>query len=125
MYTTMRRFTFEAAHYLKHLPASDKRSQPHGHSYTVDVVISCARLDDNGLVVGEQIWEGFARYLSSTLDHRDLNVVLPIKTTAENLACHLFKQVEMLIVQAGHRLTVELVSVRVSEDNDSWAEYTR
>lgn len=83
-------FHFEAAH---HLPGHQgKCARLHGHSYRLEVTLrgpikDVAGQSDYGMVMD---FSDLTRIVSESviehLDHRDLNVVTKIHTTAENLA---------------------------------------
>jgi 6-pyruvoyltetrahydropterin/6-carboxytetrahydropterin synthase len=112
------RFTFEAAHHLKGLPAGHKCGRPHGHSYQVDLRLAvqtsprrCAALHT-----------AFAGYLGRELDHQDLNALLPFEPTSELLAEHLYMWI------LGHttvREAAAVEAVRVWESPRRWAEFSR
>jgi 6-pyruvoyltetrahydropterin/6-carboxytetrahydropterin synthase len=63
----------------------------------------------------------FRAYLDSELDHRDLNEVVDLPPTSENLAAHL---AAWFITNVEPAIPGRLVRVRVSETVDTWAEYT-
>jgi 6-pyruvoyltetrahydropterin/6-carboxytetrahydropterin synthase len=81
------RSRFEAAHHLL-----SYRGQPeanHGHSFAVEVVLTAARLDEEGMahdfVVVKEALDGLARQL----DHRDLNELVQFRNlspTTERIA---------------------------------------
>ena len=116
MYTISKRFEFSASHQLGHLPAGHQCARLHGHNYAVEVVIECPCLDDRGFC---QVDYGelapFERFIDETLDHRHLNDVLPVRTTAENLSRYLYGK--------ARDVSPYVVAVRVSETPKTWAEY--
>ncbi len=115
MFTITKQFKFEAAHHLPHLPADHKCRRPHGHSYRVEVVAESEELDDRGFVVDYAAFDLFGKFLAENFDHRDLNEVLNVPTTAEWLARKLFAIAENIVPQT--------VEVRVSETQNTWAIY--
>lgn len=117
MYIITKEFRFEAAHSLPHLGALHKCSRVHGHSYRVIVELTVHELDGNGFVVDYGDLDQFKRYLDSTLDHRNLNDIFDVYTTAENIARHLY------IVASSMWPIVTCVSV--SETAATWASYRR
>lgn len=121
MYRICKRFGFEAAHHLPGLPSSHKCSRPHGHSYTVQVSLTAEELTETGFVVDFAELSVLGRYLQGTFDHRDLNEVLDVPPTSENLARLIFGWcTENLDLPSG----VSVESVRVSETTSTYAEYT-
>ena len=131
MYRIAKRFRFAAAHHLPTLPPEHKCSRPHGHNYTVEVVLVAFTLDEHGFVldygelsrtVGWSIREHF--------DHRDLNALADAPKqygpTAEWLAATFYFLTEDLLRKDGllteGKLAVD--SVRVSETDDTWAEFS-
>lgn len=121
MHTIGKRFSFDAAHILRGLPANHKCARLHGHTYTVELQLAADRLVHPGFVTDFAELAPFARYLDESFDHRLLNDVLEEEPTSELLASHFFRwcvaHVEPTL-QGGR-----LVAVRVSETPSSWAEY--
>ena len=115
MYTIAKRFTFDAGHHLPHLPEGHKCKRPHGHTYTVEVVLRADRLNGYDFVVDYGDLREFKRFIDETLDHQDLNVVLSCLTTAENIARYLYGWCQERWPQT--------YAVRVSETPNTWAEY--
>jgi 6-pyruvoyltetrahydropterin/6-carboxytetrahydropterin synthase len=85
-------FRFEAAHSLPHLGPLHKCSRPHGHSYRVRFVCR-GPLDARGFVCDYAEIKAAAGPVIDALDHQDLNDVLAMPTTAENLAYWLYDRV--------------------------------
>lgn len=120
MYRICKRFGFEAAHHVPGLPASHKCARPHGHSYTVDVSLIAGELAEIGFVVDFAELSVVGRYLQASFDHRDLNEVLDVPPTSENLARLIFLWcTENLPLPPG----VSVDAVRVSETTSTYAEY--
>lgn len=99
-YTVSKRFSFEAAHSLPHLPEGHKCRNLHGHSYVVEVFCT-GPVDERGFVVDYAEISAAMKPLIDRLDHQNLNEVFTadvfsnntfgertmiIHTTAENLA---------------------------------------
>lgn len=89
-FTVSKRFAFEAAHSLPHLPEGHKCRNTHGHSYVVEVFCS-GPLDERGFVVDYADISRIVNPHIANLDHQNLNEVLPFITTAENIAAWLFR----------------------------------
>ena len=85
MYRISKTFEFSAAHHLPYLPVHHKCRRPHGHNYTVTVVLECEVLDPDGFVTDYGKLEDVKLYIAAELDHRDLNDKLE-RPTAEFVA---------------------------------------
>ena len=116
MYTITKRFEFSASHRLDHLPDEHQCVRLHGHNYIVEVELRSHDLDPRGFVVDYGDLKPLKEYIDGTLDHRHLNDVLPFRTTAENLAKHLYLWCSAYWPQT--------VAVSVSETPKTWARYT-
>lgn len=79
-------FTFEAAHQLTKVPPGHQCGRLHGHSYKVR--IHCAgKLDpEKDWVVDYADIAAATRPIIGMLDHQNLNDIMHVETTAENLA---------------------------------------
>jgi len=117
-YTIARRFSFAAAHHLNGLPAGHKCARLHGHTYTVEVLLTASELDDAGFVADFGDLDVLKGYLDAELDHRDLNEALPVQPSCENIARHLYGWCRDNTAH-GHLVS----AVRVSESPATWAEY--
>lgn len=121
-------FAFEAAHSLPHLPEGHKCRNLHGHSYRVQLVLSChpGDLDDNGFVTDYGDLSGFQAIIDD-LDHKTLDDFIT-PSTAEELAQWLYLLAsDIYSPKSQHllapRLTVEFVEVRETEK--TFARYGR
>lgn len=116
MYTITKQFSFEAAHHLLGLPAEHQCSRQHGHSYRVELVLQAYQLNlGTGFVVDYGELDIVGIWIKQNFDHQDLNEILKIQTSAENLCYFIFTQWQGRFP--------ELVAVRVSETQKTWAEY--
>ena len=93
--TVTKKFRFEAAHRLKHLPDTHKCSRPHGHSYVFTVEIT-GRIDpEMGWFVDYAEIGRVVNPIVEKLDHRDLNKMFSWITTAENLAVWIYDAIKV------------------------------
>ncbi len=119
MYRIGKTFAFAAAHHLPDLPDGHKCKRPHGHNYTVTLVLDAYRVDPmTGFVLDYADFSPFGDYIRDALDHQDLNEIgLDFTPTAENLARHLFDRA------LGIGLGGFVKSVKVCETPNTFAEY--
>jgi|SRR5688572_22850092 6-pyruvoyltetrahydropterin/6-carboxytetrahydropterin synthase len=148
-YRIAKTFTFESGHVLsKH---RGRCRFPHGHSRTVEVVLTADRLDQNDMVCD---FKAIKALLAAYLDQWDhalcLNTndpqftffqreygerVVPFKNTdptSEVMAKTLFETLQLSLTDqakdagAEHLISsgVRLERVRISETATSWAEYS-
>jgi 6-pyruvoyltetrahydropterin/6-carboxytetrahydropterin synthase len=115
-----KRFTFEAAHQLAGLPEGHKCGRLHGHSYTVEVVVTATELTGPGFVADFADLAPAKQHLAERFDHHALNASLDVEPTSENLARCLF---EWCAENLPLPTTAALEAVRVSETPATWAEY--
>ncbi|MFE6027001.1 6-pyruvoyl trahydropterin synthase family protein [Streptomyces niveus] len=117
MLTISKQFHFSASHVLDKLPSWHKCARMHGHNYVVVVELSAhpEDLTEAGFVRDYGDLDRFKTWVDETLDHRHLNEVMGISTSAENMALWIFSQwVERY---------PELTAVWVSETPKTWAVY--
>lgn len=116
MYRIGKTFTFDAAHHLGGLPQEHKCSRRHGHTYRVTLHLEAPAVDDVGFVVDYGELRPVKDWVDHVLDHRDLNDVLPVNPTAENLARWVYER------WAGQYPTLRAVTVKETEA--TYAEYS-
>lgn len=114
-YTICKQFSFDASHKLTGLPDGHKCARLHGHTYRVEVILQSEILNEVGFVVDYGDLKALKDYIDHHLDHRHLNDMLPLQTSAENIAKHLFDFCKQHWSQT--------TKVRVSETPKTWAEY--
>lgn len=121
-----RRFRFEAAHRLPLHDGACRR--PHGHSYTLEVVIegpvNVRRSGSQGMVMDfKELKEIVNRTVIDKVDHQDLNTLEEgaeeANVTTAELLCETFAEEITMALPKG----IQLVSIRLSETADSWAEW--
>jgi 6-pyruvoyltetrahydropterin/6-carboxytetrahydropterin synthase len=90
-FTVSKKFSFEAAHSLPHLPLGHQCRNVHGHSYVVEIF--CAGpLDARGFVMDFAELSEAMKPVLARLDHQNLNEILPLPSTAENLGAWIMEQ---------------------------------
>jgi 6-pyruvoyltetrahydropterin/6-carboxytetrahydropterin synthase len=117
-FTIARRFSFAAAHHLDGLPAGHKCARVHGHTYAVEVRLAASETDGAGFVADFGHLDALRGYLDAEVDHRDLNEVLPVQPTCENIARYLYGWCRDNLEDGAL-----VAAVRVSESASTWAEY--
>jgi 6-pyruvoyltetrahydropterin/6-carboxytetrahydropterin synthase len=94
-------YTMSCSHHLPH--HRGKCSNYHGHNYGVEIAILGKVFRENGesedgMVMDYYVIDNIWKKIEAVLDHRNLNEILRFSlfgiTTAENLACWIFGQVE-------------------------------
>ena len=114
-------YGFAAGHHLPTLHEGHKCARPHGHTYTVEVVLVATTLREPGFVTDFGDLQPFGDYIDQELDHRDLNEVFGFAPTCELLAEHLYA---WFVTNAAPQVGGRLDAVRVSESPTSWAEFS-
>lgn len=89
-YTISKTFTFAAAHHLPQLPDEHKCRRPHGHNYTVTLVLAAEKLDERGMVFDYGDLGPAGKWIRDSFDHRDLNEQIDWPT-AEILAVTIYR----------------------------------
>jgi 6-pyruvoyltetrahydropterin/6-carboxytetrahydropterin synthase len=120
-HTIGKRFSFEAGHRLGGLPEGHKCARPHGHSYTVEVIVTAGELTGPGFVTDFADLDPLKRHVAEAYDHRMLNDVIDAEPTSENLARVLFDWCAANIALPSP--SAAIAAVRVSETPATWAEY--
>ena len=116
MYTISKRFSFSASHIIGGLKAGHPCGRLHGHNYEVEVRLRSDTLDAAGFVRDFYELTALDDFIKATLDHRHLNDVLGHdRTTTEVISHWLYDWCKAR--------WPEVISVRVGETPDSFAEY--
>ena len=115
MFKITKKFYFEAGHMLTGLTEGHPCMRVHGHSYTVKVILKSEGLNKDGFVQDYGELKPIREWIDSTLDHQNLNDIIPGQTSAENIAKHIF-----------HKFKPQfpfLNAVGVQETKKTWAYY--
>ena len=88
-------FTFEAAHFLPHVPASHKCKRLHGHSFHIAIHVSGKMQEPVGWVMDFADIKTAFEPILERLDHYCLNDVAGLENpTSENLARWIWQQLK-------------------------------
>lgn len=110
-------FTFEAAHFLPHVPDTHRCRRMHGHSYKVELTLEGPVDPHTGFVADFFDIEAVFAPLLARLDHYCLNEVEGLENpTAEHIAVWIWARLKPDLPL--------LAGVRVYETPLSFAEYT-
>lgn len=122
MLTITKIFNFEACHHLPHYVGACHNL--HGHSYKLEVTVRGKRTEDMskshcGMIMDFKDLKKIIEEVAGKYDHSDLNTYFK-NPTAENMVEKIAGDIEFgLIPYEG----VRLVSCRLWETADSYAEY--
>lgn len=115
MFRISKEFHFSASHRLSHLPADHQCYRLHGHNYIVVVELAAPALNADAFVRDYHELKLLKSYIDDTFDHRHLDDILDVPSTAENLAKHFYDWCKAR--------WPETASVKISETPKTWAEY--
>jgi 6-pyruvoyltetrahydropterin/6-carboxytetrahydropterin synthase len=122
MLTVTKRFTFEACHHLPYYEGACHRL--HGHSYKLNVTVTGDRITDEnnpkcGMIIDfKDLKKIVNKEVIDKYDHTDLNTFFE-NPTAENMVLAMAYDIEHNLPEG-----IKLVSVKLWETEDSYAEYT-
>jgi 6-pyruvoyltetrahydropterin/6-carboxytetrahydropterin synthase len=116
MLTITRRYHFEAAHFLPHVPEGHKCKRMHGHNYEVEITVA-GLLNEAGFIVDFWDLDKLVQPLIDLIDHRTLNDIVGLANpTAENIAMWFLGRFESTA------RPYKIIAVRVYETKDCWAD---
>jgi 6-pyruvoyltetrahydropterin/6-carboxytetrahydropterin synthase len=137
MFTTSKRFNFSAAHALDHLESGRQCAKPHGHNYTVEVIMQARVLSSESFVrdpidypeFEDDLAKHFQAHRTPVIGSRitpDVFAVVDgdqiralvdeaLRTTTENIARAIYLRLKSDFS--------ELVAVKVFDTPDTWAVY--
>lgn len=119
--TVVKEFTFEAAHYLPDYDGPCRNL--HGHSYKLKIGVTDFINQETGMAIDfSRLKQTVEKYIISFLDHKSLNVLLPLPT-AENL-------VEWIYTRLKYHWDIGTISwlpsfIQLYETPTSYAEWRR
>ena len=82
MYYIEKTFDISASHHLE-LTYPSKCEHIHGHNWRITVYCKASELDENGMVVD---FSRISHIVKDRFDHQDLNAMMDVNPTAENIA---------------------------------------
>ena len=103
---------FDSAHFLKNYPGAC--SNLHGHTWKVDILISCKELDKIGMSIDFKILKKILKNILSKYDHHLINDIEPfnnINPTAENLSREIYIQLKSQIKKEYPNTKIESVTI--------------
>lgn len=116
-------FNFDAAHFLPN--HKGKCSSMHGHTYRLEVTVIREEGNlinsgsDEGMVIDfADLKEIVKDEVINKIDHKVLNEVFSFRTTAENMAAHIF----VVLTEKLHSFGVRVDKIRLWETPDSYVE---
>ncbi|MEM1202356.1 MAG: 6-carboxytetrahydropterin synthase QueD [Acidobacteriota bacterium] len=121
-YIVCKEYDFAAGHRIPEHPG--KCRNLHGHNYRVRVHLRAETLDPMGMVIDFAELKTLMHEVIEPLDHRVLNELPPFEhknPTSENLAEHIFREVEVRLP----RDRVRLDRVELWENDTSCAIFER
>lgn len=96
MYTVTKRIEISASHSLD-LPYNSPCTRIHGHNWIITIEIQSNALDCIGMVLD---FAHIKKCVKESLDHKNLNDVIDINPTAENIGYFLYVRLVKIISQA-------------------------
>lgn len=109
MYTVIKRMEISAAHSLS-LSYPSKCEQLHGHNWIITVYCRSRELNADGMVID---FSHIKQVVMDQLDHKNINDIVPLNPTAENMAKWICDQIP------------ECFKVEVQESEGSTAIYEK
>jgi len=120
MFSVTVRDFISSAHFLREYKG--KCENMHGHNWQVEVTLEKQGLGPDGMVMDFKILKGYIKEITDELDHKVLNELEAfedVNPSAENIARHIFKQVQERILGSNCRVA----KVDIWEQRDSCASY--
>ncbi len=121
MISIAKTYSFDAAHRLwddertedENEKVFGKCARLHGHTYQLTVEVSGDVDPNTGMVLNYFDLDDIVKpFVNTWLDHRDLNIVFDVLTTAENLVLEIKAQLQYYLGQKYHRVKLESVTIQ-------------
>lgn len=120
MYSVTKRLEISASHKLK-LPYESKCENLHGHNWIIHIHVCADELTDYGMVLD---FVHIKNLIHSKLDHQNLNDILKVNPTAENIAFWIQNTINGYLEKQEPNRIVYVNKVRVQESEGNIAEWS-
>lgn len=120
MYTVTKRLEVSASHRLA-LPYESKCENLHGHNWIIHIEVTANELTDYGMVLD---FVQIKNLIHSKLDHQNLNDILKVNPTAENIAYWIQNTLNEYLMENEADRIVYVSRVRVQESEGNIAEWS-
>lgn len=120
MYQVTKRLEISASHQLN-LPYPSMCQNLHGHNWIIHIQITANELTEYGMVLD---FVHIKNLIHSKLDHHNLNDVLKVNPTAENIAYWIQNTINEYLDENEADRTVYVSKVRVQESEGNVAEWS-
>jgi 6-pyruvoyltetrahydropterin/6-carboxytetrahydropterin synthase len=101
-----KRFRFDAAHFLPHVPEGHRCRRLHGHSFEIEVEIEGPMDPERGWVMDYGDLAAAVRPHVEAVDHQLLNAVPGLENPTSEVIVHWFWERLVARIPALHRVTV-------------------
>jgi len=123
MYKIRKTFEIAGAHQLK-LGYDSPCCRLHGHNWVITVEITSKNLDRDGMILDFKAFKQLlTQRIHAKLDHQNLNKILSINPTAENISKFIFDNVNFALSNA-YPEPIRCTRVIVKESLNNEAEYS-
>ncbi len=109
--------SFSAAHRLKNYQGPCENL--HGHNWLVKATVRCAELDVAGIGIDFKVLKHHLKTIVNQFDHKDLNEVLEVNPSSENIARFIFGQLKAVLANS----KAMVVRIEVQETPGNAAVY--
>jgi 6-pyruvoyltetrahydropterin/6-carboxytetrahydropterin synthase len=114
-----RKFEFSYAHHLPGYKGDCARAHGHNSNVEVEIALKGKTPPANGMIIDFKELDAIVKdKVLDKLDHRDISPLFE-HPTAENIVLYIFSEVQIAL---RGRKDLEVIRVRASETNDSFAE---
>jgi 6-pyruvoyltetrahydropterin/6-carboxytetrahydropterin synthase len=106
--------SFDAAHYLPHVPEKHKCRRMHGHTYRIRIEFSCKMDHSKGWLVDYAVVKPLWQMIHTRLDHTVLNEIM-LNPTCELIASHIATELQSLLDRLGPGKPVTVTRIELRE----------
>lgn len=120
MYQVTKRLEISASHKLD-LPYESKCKNSHGHNWLVKITVHADTLTDYGMVLD---FVHIKKLIHDKLDHQDMNSILKVNPTAENIAYWIQNEINDYLAENEPDRIVYVSEVEVQESEGNVAKWS-